>query len=155
MESHRLGKTGADGLHSITETQSPVPAADGCFVELPRSAWLLIGAVAATDVTERTNNVHKTIVVSCQFELPLACAILLLWNLLLHDAVCSQQSLWPLKAPNKALMRKPVMYIAHEVVIDLQPMPLDDAQDTPGFVIWTIHRQHTSVCKTMVICSWQ
>ena len=83
-ELNRLGQKDADRLHSMTKICSLVPAVDDCFVELPGSARLLGGAGAASDVTERTNNAHRASVASCQYERPSACAILFLWDLLLH-----------------------------------------------------------------------
>ena len=67
---------------------SPTPAADDCFVELLGSARLLDGAAAASDAAERSSNVYRATVAGCQYGLPSACAILLLWDLLLHEVTC-------------------------------------------------------------------
>lgn len=83
---HGLQERDADGLHSMIEKGSRVPAGDDCFVELPGRTKLLGGLVAASEATDRTNNAHRAFVASCQDELPSACAILLLWHFLLHDA---------------------------------------------------------------------
>ena len=69
-----------------------MPAVDDCFVELLGSARLLDGAEAASDAAERSNNVYRATVAGCQHGLPSVCAILLLWDLLLHDATCCNQT---------------------------------------------------------------
>ena len=80
------------GCTALPRSCSPMPAVDDCFVELLGSARLLAGAAAASDAAERSNNVYRANVAGCQYELPSACAILLLWDLPLRDATCFNQT---------------------------------------------------------------